>query len=334
MLLFNFECGLISRPDPFESSFKSLYYEADSQDKQFLRSHLLSNVTCPKNSTLETLLTAYEAIIIHFEQTEFKLFNQTKKNKIRTRMTSWKNTFNRPQFSNVDLYDNDNQFFGVATQDLIIKFWKARQKLLKRPLVRGFWKFLHFPEHGFGKQDIKKLAFAPRNDSRMRLRKNYKFVKGRPLIDKLNALKEENQRALFLVQMVKQREILKAQLLRIELFKPMSPNDKCVKVSDSLISSSSNLVEKMHLRTGTEGTNSKFKKSVKREEEEEDMTTFLANVVEQTWEHGFELSEFHVHHREETSIKIRSLQSSGIFHSLKEKQVNSSEGIAGSCTLL
>ena len=53
------------------------------------------------------------------------------------------------------------------------------------------------------------MAFAPRTVNKMQLRKSNRILSGLSLADKLFEFYEENKKALFMVQMIKQREKLK-----------------------------------------------------------------------------------------------------------------------------
>lgn len=182
-------------------------YEATPQDVTFLRRDL---------NGLDTSegIRQFETLIKHFELTEHKDFDKYFKNTKTTSLSS-KPTTLKPKLPNIDLYSDQVSLFPQSLQDQVINYWRQRQKLLRRPLLRKHWRILHLNNHGYGEQDNNKLAFANRANNKMNLRKSNRMLNGMPLVEKLKELLKENEQAMFIVKMVRQREILKLDQLML-----------------------------------------------------------------------------------------------------------------------
>ena len=158
-------------------------------------------------------IAQFEELIKHFELTEHRDFDKYFKN-TKTNPLSSKPVSLKPKLPNVDLYKKKNvPLYPQPLQDRVITYWRTRQKELRRPLLRKHWRILHLNNHGYGEQDNNKLAFANRTNNKMNLRKSNRMLSGLPLVDKLKELLRENKQALFMVRMVRQRELLKLDQL-------------------------------------------------------------------------------------------------------------------------
>lgn len=181
-------------------------YEATPEDVAFLRD--LDSLDSPEG------IAQFERLITHFELTEHrdfdKYFKNTKAASLSARPVSLK-----PKLPNNDLYLPGAGLFPPEVQNRVISYWHARQKRLRRPLLRRHWRILHLSNHGFGEQDNNKLAFANRANNKMNLRKSNRMLSGMPLVEKLKELLKENEQALFIVKMVRQREVLKMDQLTL-----------------------------------------------------------------------------------------------------------------------
>ena len=176
-------------------------YDATPKDILFLRDEL--NVLDNPNS-----VSQFEQLIQYFEQTEHKDFDKYFKN-TKSNPLSSKPVLLKPKLPNNDLYLEGLPLFPRPLQDRVIAYWRKRQKELRRPLLRKHWRILHLSNHGYGEQDNNKLAFANRTNNKMNLRKSNRMLSGLPLVDKLKELRRENEQAIYMVKMVRQRELLK-----------------------------------------------------------------------------------------------------------------------------
>ena len=156
----------------------------------------------------------FEKLIRHFELSEHRDFHKYFKN-TKSNPLSSKPVTHKPKLPNVDLYLRGMSLFPQNLQDKVISYWRERQKTLRRPLLRRHWRILHLNNHGYGEQDNNKLAFANRTNNKMNLRKSNRMLSGGLLVEKLKELLKENQQLLFMVKMVKQRELLKLDQLML-----------------------------------------------------------------------------------------------------------------------
>ena len=242
-------------------------YEAIPQDIVFLKKEIPDSPEA---------IRQFEKLITHFELTEHrdfdKYFKNTKSNPLSSKPVTLK-----PKLPNIDLYLRSGaRLFSDSLQDKVISYWRQRQKDLRRPLLRKHWKILHLNNHGYGEQDNNKLAFANRTNNKMNLRKSNRMLNGMPLVEKLKELLKENDQALYMVRMVRQREVLKLDQLMLG-FNRKEAHKHESRISKNL-DSSQQLIEEVKEKVLNDEPFSEPNREDK-EDNEQDCLIFFANII-------------------------------------------------------
>ena len=275
---------------PKELRPSELLYEVTPDDREHIQHQIVPEISL-EMALSEKGLREFERLIEHFERTEHRDFDQYFKNQ-RNKLNATKNSTLKPKLPNIDLYLSSTKIYSQKAQDLVIKYWRDRQKELKRPLLRRHWKILHLSNHGFGEQDNNKIAFAPRQNNKMTLRKGNRLLSGMPLALKLKELLNENKQAHLLVKMVAARERLKLARLQCE-FPRISPLETHGEV-DFLVSkeltTGKEILEEFNTTYATIHGSDRVRPE--KADKEQDLLTYYANIVLELERLDLELADF------------------------------------------
>jgi hypothetical protein len=242
-------------------------------DILFVQELLLENKRNFGVSKIDIIISNFEKIITNFEKLEFQNFLNHRSNLIH-KLSQEKKTISRKRFSFRMLYI-ENNIFNRYYQSKIYHYWRVKLQYLNRPLLRCFWKIIHFPFHGFDKQDPYKIPFEPRPKKKKKSRLKSRCLKGKLMIPKLKELRKECHQLLEIIKMVKLREELKLQRELMDFF-PFK-NQKTEKVLD-----------KVKDVLGDNGNGSDFSDFY----EKEDMMVYCCNVVEDLGKIDMNLEDF------------------------------------------
>lgn len=204
---------LIFRVPPNLAQNSKFLYEAQREDFEFLRVLVQKSDSILDKVSFARLVAAFEKLIIRFEKKELGHFLQ-KSLHWNAKFNICQKGFSRQRFSLFMLWDPRNKILDYQLQSQIFDHWRARQLHLKRPLLRCFWRIVHSPFSGFGKQNPKKIAFEPRKNKKKKTRIGSRCLRGLAMIDRLESLNREMRMMQHLIRMVTLREKLK---LRYEL---------------------------------------------------------------------------------------------------------------------
>lgn len=275
---------------PIDLRPSELLYEVTPDDRDYIKHHIVPEIS-EETAFSEPGLREFEKLIEHFEKTEHRDFNLYFKNQ-KNKLNPNKSTSLKPKLPNIDLYMNSAKIYSQKAQDLVIKYWRDRQKELKRPLLRRHWKILHLNNHGYGEQDNNKIAFAPRQNNKMTLRKGNRLLSGIPLAQKLKELLYENKQAEWLVKMVASRERLKLAKLQCEYprLALVANRTEIDAQATQFLTKGREMLEDFN-NTYTEINGSETIRPEKADKEQ-DLLTFYANIILELEKLDLELADF------------------------------------------
>lgn len=174
-------------------------YEACPDDIQFLKDEIDNRVIYQFPLSFESLITEFESLIKYFENKEYQHHLINSKNSDQEIKYNKKI---KPILPNKKLHLLSLRLFSKSLQNKVIKYWKNKQKKLKRPLLRKYWKLLHQPNQNFGIQNKINLAFAPQPKINKRITKTKS-------LDQYNQIYKDNKNILLLISLINYREKLK-----------------------------------------------------------------------------------------------------------------------------
>ena len=298
----------------FEKSQK-WKYEADHIDIQFLQGKFMQLHSSIKLQPFCLVISSFEQIIIRFEKIEMEYFISKNIDPNKRNYTVNKTLF-RQMFSLYQLWDIKHKIFNRSAQSSIYKYWRDKQKTLRRPLLRCYWYIIHNYLSNFGPQDPKKLAFAPRPTNKKKIRTNSRCLKGERMLDRLSDLMSQMEKLRKLVKMTTLREKLKLQNELINRKRSDFKNFivESDRVMDQVMCVMNDLPEKMNASFDV------LEKRKKKIDEDEDMMIFLMNLIGEIGYVGFDVADFLNKNAVKTSKKIRRIRSYDIISQFNDNK--------------